>query len=70
MKGYSKLSLPCIQSLVLSSLVLLLGTLRMAKPSLDEERAIYLVLMDGEPVAFRQGATPPRQHNRFQPAEW
>ncbi|XP_038987987.1 subtilisin-like protease SBT2.4 [Phoenix dactylifera] len=37
----------------------------MAEPGLlDGERAIYLVLMDGEPVAFRQGATPPGQHNR------
>ncbi|WOL09895.1 subtilisin-like protease SBT2.4 [Canna indica] len=47
-------------------LLLLLPPFMAAGTVLDEERATYLVLMDGEPVAFRQAVDPLKEHKQLQ----
>ncbi|XP_074580686.1 subtilisin-like protease SBT2.4 [Curcuma longa] len=51
---------------LLSLLLFLSIPALVATASEMEEKAIYLVMMEGEPVAFRQAATPSKRHKPLQ----
>lgn len=48
-------------------LFLIIPALVATASEMEEEKAIYLVMMEGEPVAFRQAAaTPSKRHKQLQ----